>query len=82
MSQKSRFKMQTQGITTHRKTFPQLPYGTLQNPKFIQTAHGYVRHLSAHRPTAKLLNLRTETVSSLTAGGHGPVSLTTSRTGS
>ena len=40
MSQKSRFKMQTQGITTFRKTFPQLPGGTLANPKFIQTAHG------------------------------------------
>lgn len=40
MSQKSRFKMQTQGITTYRKTFPQLPYGTLENPKFIQTKHG------------------------------------------
>ena len=42
MSQKSRFKMQTQGITTYRKTFPQLPGGTLHNPKFIQTQHGYV----------------------------------------
>ena len=40
MSQKSRFKMQTQGITTFRNTFPQLPGGTIQNPKFIQTAHG------------------------------------------
>ncbi|THG92652.1 hypothetical protein EW026_g8324 [Hermanssonia centrifuga] len=40
MSQKSRFKMQTQGITTFRKTFPQLPWGTLKDPKFIQTAHG------------------------------------------
>ena len=40
MSQKSRFKMQTQGITTYRKTFPQLPWGTLKNPKSIQTAHG------------------------------------------
>ena len=40
MSQKSRFKMQTQGITTFRKAFPQLPGGTLKNPTFIQTAHG------------------------------------------
>lgn len=40
MSQKSRFKMQSQGITTYRKTFPQLPWGTLKNPTFIQTAHG------------------------------------------
>ncbi|KIJ65555.1 hypothetical protein HYDPIDRAFT_110664 [Hydnomerulius pinastri MD-312] len=40
MSQKSRFKMQTQGINTFRNTFPQLPWGTLKNPEFIQTAHG------------------------------------------
>ena len=40
MSQKSRFKMQTQGITTYRKTFPQLPWGTVKNPTYIQTAHG------------------------------------------
>ena len=40
MSQKSRFKMQTQGIYEYRKTFPQLPYGTIHNPKYIQTTHG------------------------------------------
>jgi hypothetical protein len=43
MSQKSRFKMQGQGINAFRKTFPQLPGGTLKNPQFIQTAHGYGR---------------------------------------
>jgi delta24(24(1))-sterol reductase len=42
MSQKSRFKMQTQGIHTFRNTFPQLPWGTIKNPTYIQTAHGYV----------------------------------------
>ncbi|TFK65599.1 ERG4/ERG24 ergosterol biosynthesis protein [Pluteus cervinus] len=40
MAQKSHFKMQTQGITKFRKTFPQLPWNTIQNPTFIQTAHG------------------------------------------
>lgn len=40
MSQKSRFKLQTQGITSYRKTFPQLPWGTIKNPSYIQTAHG------------------------------------------
>ena len=40
MAQKSRFKMQTQGITTFRKTFPQLPGCVVENPTFIQTAHG------------------------------------------
>lgn len=40
-SQKSRFKMQTQGITEFRKTFPQLPGCIVKNPTYIQTAHGY-----------------------------------------
>jgi len=40
MAQKSHFKMQTQGIYKHRKTFPQLPWNTVQNPTFIQTKHG------------------------------------------
>lgn len=42
MAQKSRFKMQTQGIFEFRKTFPQLPGCIVQNPTYIQTAHGYV----------------------------------------
>lgn len=42
MSQKSRFKMQTQGIYKYRWTFPQLPWGTVENPEYIQTAHGCV----------------------------------------
>ena len=42
MSQKSRFRMQMQGITTFRNSFPQLPWSIIENPKFIQTAHGYV----------------------------------------
>jgi delta24(24(1))-sterol reductase len=41
MSQKSRFKMQSQGNFKYRWTFPQLPWGTVKNPTFIQTAHGY-----------------------------------------
>jgi len=40
MAQKSHFKMQTQGIYKHRKTFPQLPWNTVQKPTFIQTKHG------------------------------------------
>ncbi|KAF7308852.1 hypothetical protein MKEN_01085100 [Mycena kentingensis (nom. inval.)] len=40
MSQKSRFKMQTQGITTFRKSFPQLPWSIVKNPTYIQTTHG------------------------------------------
>ena len=40
MAQKSHFKMQTQGIYAFRKTFPQLPWNTVENPTYIQTAHG------------------------------------------
>ena len=31
-----------QGITKFRNTFPQLPWSIIQNPTFVQTAHGYV----------------------------------------
>ncbi|KAG5338687.1 hypothetical protein C0989_006655 [Termitomyces sp. Mn162] len=40
MSQKSRFKMQSQGITEFRNTFPQLPGCIVKDPTYIQTAHG------------------------------------------
>ncbi|KAH8829895.1 ergosterol biosynthesis ERG4/ERG24 [Flagelloscypha sp. PMI_526] len=40
MAQKSHFKMETQGITTFRKTFPQLPWNHVKNPTYIQTQHG------------------------------------------
>ena len=39
MSQKSRFRMQMQGTYQYRYTFPQLPWGTLKNPTYVQTAH-------------------------------------------
>ncbi|EIM19584.1 ERG4/ERG24 ergosterol biosynthesis protein [Wallemia mellicola CBS 633.66] len=40
MAQKSRFKMQQQGIHKFRKTFPQIPGATPKNPTFVQTQHG------------------------------------------
>lgn len=46
MSQKSRFRMQMQGITKFRKTFPQLPWSIIEKPTFIQTEHGLVFPLS------------------------------------
>jgi delta24(24(1))-sterol reductase len=42
MSQKSRFRMQMQGITKFRNTFPQLPWSIVKDPMFIQTEHGCV----------------------------------------
>ena len=46
MTQMSRFKMQTQGITKFPKTFPQLPGRVVENPTFIQTAHDWTMSLT------------------------------------
>lgn len=40
MSQKSRFKMEQDGNTRVRKTFPSFAAGVVKNPTYIQTAHG------------------------------------------
>lgn len=39
-SQKNRFRMQLRGTYVKRHTFPQLPWGTLHNPRYLQTACG------------------------------------------
>lgn len=39
-SQRNRFRMQERGTYRARKTFPQLPWGTLHNPEYMETAHG------------------------------------------
>ncbi|MCI5053073.1 MAG: ERG4/ERG24 family protein [Simkaniaceae bacterium] len=39
-SQKNRFRMQLRGTYVPRKTFPQLPWGTLNSPKYIETKSG------------------------------------------
>ena len=39
-SQKNRFRMQQRGTFVERKTFPQLPWGTINNPTYILTKHG------------------------------------------
>lgn len=39
-SQKNRFRMQQRGTYVERHTFPQLPWGTIKNPTFVQTKHG------------------------------------------
>jgi hypothetical protein len=81
MSQKSRFKMQTQGVFEYRRTFPQLPWGTIKNPEYIQTAHGYIRLLFL--PYIFILNYMPLGIAfSRVVGGVIPVSLTMSPTGS
>lgn len=39
-SQKNRFRMQLRGTYVKRNTFPQLPWGTLQSPRYLQTKQG------------------------------------------
>ena len=39
-SQKNRFRMQERGSFIRRRTFPQLPWGTLKNPRFLTAAGG------------------------------------------
>lgn len=36
-SQKNRFRMQLRGTYVPRNSFPQLPWGTLKNPRYLQT---------------------------------------------
>lgn len=40
MAQKSRFRMQLQGTLKVRWTFPQWPWSTLKDPRYLQTEHG------------------------------------------
>lgn len=39
-TQKCRFRMQLAGTYIARKAFPQLPWGTLKNPKYLKTTNG------------------------------------------
>ena len=39
-SQKNRFRMKLKGTYVPRNAFPQLPWGTLDNPKYLQTECG------------------------------------------
>ncbi|NUP05961.1 MAG: delta(24(24(1)))-sterol reductase [Polyangiaceae bacterium] len=39
-SQKNRFRMQLEGTLIKRRTFPQLPWGTLEKPEYLSTKAG------------------------------------------
>ncbi|KZS94323.1 ERG4/ERG24 ergosterol biosynthesis protein [Sistotremastrum niveocremeum HHB9708] len=68
MSQKSRFKMQTQGTFKFRKTFPQLPWGTIENPTYVQTEHGNRLLTSGWWGYARKMNYTADWVQSFTWG--------------
>ncbi|KZP01435.1 ERG4/ERG24 ergosterol biosynthesis protein [Calocera viscosa TUFC12733] len=68
MSQKSRFRMQMQGTYKYRWTFPQLPWGTLTNPQYIQTEHGNRLLISGWWRFARKPNYSADWIQSLTWG--------------
>lgn len=68
MSQKSRFRMQMQGTFQYRWTFPQLPWGTLENPQYIQTEHGNRLLVSGWWKYARKPNYSADWIQSLTWG--------------
>ncbi|KAG9092778.1 C-24(28) sterol reductase [Ceratobasidium sp. UAMH 11750] len=68
MSQKSRFKMQMQGTYEPRWTFPQLLWSTIENPTYIQTAHGNKLLTSGWWQFARKPNYSADCVQSLTWG--------------
>ncbi len=39
-SQRNRFRMMQRGTYVRRRTFPQLPWGTLKDPEYLSTANG------------------------------------------
>lgn len=66
MSQKSRFKMFHDGNTRIRKTFPQLPGGTVHNAKYIQTQHGNKLLIDGWWKYARKPNYSADMIQSLT----------------
>ncbi|KAG8964910.1 C-24(28) sterol reductase [Tulasnella sp. 419] len=67
-AQKSRFKMQMTGTYKPRWTFPQLPYATIENPTYIQTAHGNKLLTSGWWGWSRKPNYPADWVQSLTWG--------------
>jgi len=68
MAQKSRFRMQMQGIDSYRWTFPQMPWSTLKNPTYIQTEHGNRLLTSGFWAWARKPNYSADWIQSLTWG--------------
>ena len=61
-SQRNRFRMQLNDSYVKRRTFPQLPWGTLENPRYLDTAagsklliDGWWRHVRKPHYTADVL---------------------------
>ncbi|KAG9090122.1 C-24(28) sterol reductase [Ceratobasidium sp. UAMH 11750] len=68
ISQKSHFKIHMLGTYKPRWTFPQLPWGTIENSTYIQTAHGNKLLTSGWWQFARKPNYSASWVQSLTWG--------------
>ena len=67
-SQKNRFRMQQRGTFIKRKAFPQLPWGTLKNPKYIKTASGSMLLTDGWYRYARKVHYAADTLMALTWG--------------
>lgn len=67
-SQKNRFRMQLRGTYVKRNTFPQLPWGTLKNPKYIKTASGSALLIDGWYRYGRKIHYTADSIMALTWG--------------
>ena len=67
-SQKCRFRMMERGIRVERKTFPQFSWGTLANPKYLETASGSKLLIDGWYRYARKIHYTADTVMALCWG--------------
>eukprot|EP01096_Ripella_sp_DP13-Kostka_P006888 TRINITY_DN2481_c0_g1_i2.p1 TRINITY_DN2481_c0_g1~~TRINITY_DN2481_c0_g1_i2.p1 ORF type:complete len:486 (+),score=216.90 TRINITY_DN2481_c0_g1_i2:58-1458(+) len=67
-SQKSRFRLQLKGSFIPRKTFPQLPWGTITNPKYLETKCGSKLLVDGWWQYARKIHYTCDVVMALTWG--------------
>ncbi len=65
-SQKNRFRMQLRGTFINRRTFPQLPWGTLKNPEYIESKSGSKLLVDGWYRYARKIHYTADTVMALT----------------
>ncbi|MCI0382371.1 MAG: delta(24(24(1)))-sterol reductase [Chlamydiae bacterium] len=67
-SQKNRFRMQLRNTFVQRKTFPQLPWGTLHNPLTLKTASGDPLLIDGWYRYARKIHYTADTIMATTWG--------------
>ena len=68
MAQKSRFRMQLQGTLQVRYSFPQWPWSTLKDPRYLQTEHGNALLIDGWWQYLRKPNYSADWIQSLTWG--------------